>query len=214
MQAEKTDLASEPPIVLVAGDWGAGGTPGPIVAHGAVLHLTSLNNVAGKVLQLHPDWCLLDVSEDQPACAALVLVHSLRPELSVGALGPASDPDLAEVWMRRGARVYLGLDSTPEEVAGFLNASTGLNAVVVDGRVQEAALADQVAAVPGLMDGSVRLSGREVETIRRVRRGLATAEIARELGLTPRAVESHLTHLYNKLGASNRVDLVNRTRQV
>ena len=44
--------------------------------------------------------------------------------------------------------------------------------------------------------------------MRLVTEGLANKDIATRLFVSPRRVQSHLTHIYNKLGVSSRVQLV------
>ncbi|MGH2653270.1 MAG: response regulator transcription factor, partial [Actinomycetota bacterium] len=48
------------------------------------------------------------------------------------------------------------------------------------------------------------LSGREVEVLRLVARGLANKEIARRLSISPRTAEHHVQHIYTKIGTSTR----------
>jgi ATP/maltotriose-dependent transcriptional regulator MalT len=48
------------------------------------------------------------------------------------------------------------------------------------------------------------LSAREAEVLRLVARGLANADIARELVLSVRTVERHIANVYPKIGASGR----------
>jgi DNA-binding NarL/FixJ family response regulator len=48
------------------------------------------------------------------------------------------------------------------------------------------------------------LSPREVEVLRLVAEGLTSAQIATELFLSPRTVDTHLTSIYQKLGVNSR----------
>ena len=52
------------------------------------------------------------------------------------------------------------------------------------------------------------LTPTERDVVRLVSEGLANKDIATRLFISPRTVESHLTHVYNKLGVSSRVQLV------
>ena len=47
----------------------------------------------------------------------------------------------------------------------------------------------------------------ERDVVRLVREGLANKDIAARLFISPRTVESHLTHVYTKLALSSRVQL-------
>jgi predicted ATPase/class 3 adenylate cyclase/DNA-binding CsgD family transcriptional regulator len=51
------------------------------------------------------------------------------------------------------------------------------------------------------------LTPTECEVVRLVSEGLANKDIATRLFVSPRTVQSHLTHIYNKLGVSSRVQL-------
>jgi len=54
--------------------------------------------------------------------------------------------------------------------------------------------------------GSLTPSERDV--VRLVSEGLANNDIATRLFVSPRTVQSHLTHVYTKLGLTSRVQLV------
>jgi DNA-binding CsgD family transcriptional regulator len=54
----------------------------------------------------------------------------------------------------------------------------------------------------------IGLSGRELEVLRYVASGLSDKEVATQLGISQKTVRSHLTRVYIKLRASNRVQAV------
>jgi two-component system, NarL family, response regulator DesR len=49
------------------------------------------------------------------------------------------------------------------------------------------------------------LTPRELEVLALLAAGNTTADIARQLGITPGTVKTHLTSVYKKVGAGNRV---------
>jgi DNA-binding NarL/FixJ family response regulator len=52
------------------------------------------------------------------------------------------------------------------------------------------------------------LTSTERDVVRLVSEGLANNDIATRLFVSPRTVQTHLTHVYTKLGLSSRVQLV------
>jgi DNA-binding NarL/FixJ family response regulator len=57
-------------------------------------------------------------------------------------------------------------------------------------------------------DASPRLTAREHEVVRLVARGMSNKAIARQLEISPRTVEGHLNHVFDKLGTTSRTELV------
>jgi non-specific serine/threonine protein kinase len=55
---------------------------------------------------------------------------------------------------------------------------------------------------------TAHLTSREQEVVRLVARGLSNKAIARELGISPRTVEGHLNHVFDKVGTTSRTELV------
>jgi DNA-binding NarL/FixJ family response regulator len=48
------------------------------------------------------------------------------------------------------------------------------------------------------------LTSRELEVLRLLARGLSTKQVAAELVITPKTADSHIQHLYSKIGVSTR----------
>ena len=63
----------------------------------------------------------------------------------------------------------------------------------------------------GTRSGELRsdLSEREIEIIDLVARGLTKQEIASELTISKRTVDNHVSNIFTKTGAKNRVALLN-----
>ena len=53
-------------------------------------------------------------------------------------------------------------------------------------------------------DHPARLTPREIEVLGRVAVGMSNAQVAKELFISPRTAETHLTSIYHKLGVSSR----------
>ncbi len=73
-------------------------------------------------------------------------------------------------------------------------------------------LIDAVAQAPAVRlanaKGASLLSKREEEVVREVAEGLSNHDIAQQLHLSDHTVKNHLFHIFEKLGISNRVELV------
>jgi DNA-binding NarL/FixJ family response regulator len=67
----------------------------------------------------------------------------------------------------------------------------------------------QLARAPGDTTGP-RLTAREGEVLRLLAAGLAPAQIASELSISPKTVATHVEHIYAKLGVHTRAQAVAR----
>lgn len=112
--------------------------------------------------------------------------------------------------LRAGASGFLLKDTSPERLLAAISAVVGgdmLFAPTVVRRLIEANLArvDQPRTVAPDLD---LLTGREVEVLRFVARGLSNGDIAHELHLSEATVKTHLNRLMTKLALSSRAQAV------
>ena len=69
-------------------------------------------------------------------------------------------------------------------------------------------------STPALTVLPVGLSSREREVLVEVAAGLSNKQVARGLGISESTVRNHLSHIFNKLGATNRTGAVMKALRV
>jgi HD-GYP domain-containing protein (c-di-GMP phosphodiesterase class II) len=124
-----------------------------------------------------------------------------------GLTGPAISPAGK---LLAAASVYRSLQEARPHRAGMAPdvAAIHLRDEVRDGRLDAEAV-EAVLAAAGHQPqkrppAPAELTPREVEVLRLIARGLTSAQTASELGIQPRTVNTHIEHIYAKIGASNR----------
>ena len=134
----------------------------------------------------------------------------ILPEVSSGAeptavvvLTMQNDPAFARRALQSGARAYVLKEAADAELVQAIEAAR-------DGRTYvNPSLGARLAAEPpkpaGPPDG---LSDREVEILRLIALGHTNTEIAEQLFLSVRTVETHRAHIQQKLGRTTRAELV------
>ena len=150
----------------------------------------------------HPDVLVLDLT--MPGGSTLKAIPEIReecPETQIVVLTMHNEPAYARRALSAGALGYVVKEAAEEELveavrraaAGetFLNPRLGARIAA--------------AAPPGPPGG---LSDREVEVLRMVALGHTNSEIAHELYLSVRTVETHRAHIHQKLRLSTRSELV------
>jgi two-component system response regulator NreC len=153
------------------------------------------------VAELGPDVLVLDLHmPGESSLAVIPRLRQLHPDTRVIVLTAQRDPSFASEALRLGASGYL-----PKEAAeGQLLEAIG---VAADGGTYlEPRLGARIAAVATRQPAD--LSGRELEVLRLIARGLTNPEIAERLFLSVRTIESHRARLQRKLDLTRRSELV------
>jgi len=91
---------------------------------------------------------------------------------------------------------------TPDEAAARLRSD--VKAGRLDGRVVDSVLRAAGHRVRRRREWPAGLTGREVEVLRLVCRGLSNKQIASALQITPKTASSHIEHIYRKIDVANR----------
>jgi len=157
---------------------------------------------------LQPDVVLLDVHmPDGGGRAVIEAVRKAHPEIRFLALSVSDAPDDVIDLIRAGARGYVTKTISPEQLADAVRRVAEGDAVFsprLAGFVLDAfARSDGPVADPELD----QLTNREREVLRLLARGYAYKEIAKELFISIKTVETHVSNVLRKLQVSNRYEL-------
>ncbi len=153
------------------------------------------------VRELRPDVVLLDIN--LPDESGLKVAEAIRqPGVRLLMLSVHDDREIVRESVRIGAHGYLRKDTTPADLRAAIRAVHAGDAWFSPSvaRTLAEAIRDQPAAVPESLE---RLTEREREVLVRIARGLSNKEIAGELGISVRTVESHRDSLMRKTGMKN-----------
>jgi DNA-binding NarL/FixJ family response regulator len=150
--------------------------------------------------ELRPDVVVLDIS--MPGESGLQLAAQLRdssPEPRVLILSMHDNAEYVLESVRAGADGYLLKDTAATELRDAIRAvcrGESYFSPPIAGRLRDALRGKQVAPAAGTLD---QLTGREREVLLGVVRGRTNKEIAVELGISHRTVETHRESLMRKL---------------
>ena len=159
----------------------------------------SVNEALAAYHELTPDVVVTDLQ--LPDGLGLEIVRAVRSENdSVGlvVLTMHAGDDQIFAAMEAGASAFVGKDSKASEVV-----SAAKHAAVAPRTFLCAGLSAAMmrrATTPA----APRLSGREEEVLVLLAEGLGTSDIAGRLYLSESTAKTHITHIYQKLGAANR----------
>ncbi|MDO5684075.1 MAG: response regulator transcription factor [Propionibacteriaceae bacterium] len=161
------------------------------------------------ILQSTPDVVLLDVHLPGGGGGEVIKqVHAKMPELRFLALSVSDAAEDVIGVIRAGARGYVTKSISADELIDAIRRIADGDAVFsprLAGFVLDA-FSDsiEVASIDEDLD---RLSNREREVLRLIARGYAYKEIARELFISIKTVETHVSSVLRKLQLSNRHQL-------
>ena len=184
---------------------------------GAALELVGEADDVGPAIELigerHPDVVLLDVHLPSGSGKDVVeAVHATDPDVRFLALSVSDAPEDVIAVVRAGARGYVTKTiSGPELVAAVRRVAGG--DAVFSPRLAGFVL-DAFATMPGVpgagdaLDPELdQLTPREREVLRLIARGYTYKELAGELSISVKTVESHVSSVLRKLQLSTRHQL-------
>jgi len=166
------------------------------------------------IAQKKPDIVILDISLKGPD--GLELLKSIRttaPDLPVLILSMHDEAIYAERALRARANGYIMKQEAPERV--LVAVRRILNGeVYLSDAMSKKMLQHYIDGAPSLFQSRIAtLSDRELEVFCRIGEGRATREIAEELHLSIKTVETYQAHLKEKLGLRTGRELIQHAIQ-
>lgn len=169
--------------------------------------LADVSEALAFLSRLRPDVVLLVSTVSYPNCAdAVRRLKTIDPHLPVLLISSDIRPEGVQATLTAGANGFLPLDISQDElVRAVYTVCRGelvLHPSVMLGLLSYLADQPAEAAMLNLED----FSPREQEVLACLARGLSDRDIAQQLFISVRTVQTHLAHIYGKLGVHSRVE--------
>ena len=152
-----------------------------------------------------PDVVLMDIR--LPTVSGIDVARKIveeHPGITVLILSAYDDEHYVRAALAAGVGGYLLKTMPSSELVRSIRAACD-----GDGWLQKAPSGrGEKAPDAGHDTGHPRLTAREQEVVGLVARGRSNKAIAHQLGISPRTVEGHLNHVFEKVGSTSRTELV------
>lgn len=157
---------------------------------------------------LHPDIVLLDISMPGPGgveVAKQILERS--PATRILILTVHEDASLLKGALRVGVAGYIVKRAVQSELINALHAVAN-GEMYIHPSMTRSLVRLSGPAHGGILPREIELTRRELDVLRLVAQGHTNRQVAEELGIGVRTVETHRSNLMSKLGLETRIDLV------
>lgn len=174
---------------------------------------TSIGQARSLLRQFRPHLMILDLGLPDGSGFELISEITTRyPGIGILVLSMAEEVVHARRALRAGARGYLMKHEPPQRL---LHAALEVLAgrTCVSNRLQSEILR-ALQGPAGLADPAEQLTERERDILRLIGEGKTAAVIARQLGISPKTVDSYRTFLKRKLGVRDSHELMCRAIQL
>ncbi len=165
----------------------------------------TMDAIAG-ILETRPDVALIDVHMDMPKGGAEVVaaVKDAAPEIKCLAFTVSTSRSDVATLLAAGVDGYITKSTPGNELAGVvyevLDGGTPISREVASHLLDIDSVAEQISLID-------RLTPREREVVLHIARGYTYRESAAKLGMKVKTLETHMSHIFEKLGVATRAEL-------
>jgi DNA-binding NarL/FixJ family response regulator len=167
-----------------------------------------------SIAEKRPDIIILDISLKGPdGLELLKSIRALYPDLPVLILSMHDEAIYAERALRARANGYIMKQEATEKVLVALRRIFN-GEVYLSENMSKKMLQQYIDGAPSMVQSRMAaLSDRELEVFRRIGEGCATREIAEELHLSIKTVETYQAHIKDKLSLRSGRELIQHAVQ-
>jgi len=163
---------------------------------------------ARHVLNHRPDVLVLDLAApDQPAIEAIARLRARTPETQIVVLASDREAASAAALFAAGAVGFVAKEAVNADLTPAVRAAAQ-GERFISASVKAAMKSAGPVSARGGLTAPGRLTARETQVLRLIAFGHTSVEIARELALSPRTVETHRARIHKKLALASRAELV------
>jgi len=165
----------------------------------------TMDAIAG-ILETKPDVALIDVHIDVPKGGADVVaaVKDAAPEIKCLAFTVSTSRSDVATLLAAGIDGYITKSTPGNELPGVihevLDGGTPISREVASHLLDIDSAAEQISLID-------RLTPREREVVLHIARGYTYRESATKLGMKVKTLETHMSHIFEKLGVATRAEL-------
>jgi two-component system, NarL family, response regulator NreC len=173
-------------------------------AHKVLAEASTADDALRYARAHHPSVLVLDLNmPGRPSLEVIPEIVEAAPDTAIVVLTMQEDPAFARQALRAGALGYVLKEAADEELLQAVR-------LAADGHTfLNPRLGARLAAAPPTPSGPPdNLTEREVEVLSLIALGYTNSEIARQLFLSVRTIESHRAHIQQKIRRMSRSQLV------
>jgi len=160
------------------------------------------------VEELRPDVVIMDISMPKlNGIEATRRIKQLLPTVAVLVLSAYGYSPYVFSALEAGAAGYLLKDVPLREVLNAIRA-VSIGEAVLDRGVADKVLRNMAKSWRGGVSKGTQLQQRELEVLQLGAKGLTNDEIAQQLTISPRTVQTHFTNIFNKLEVGSRLEAI------